>query len=472
MKPTLYLECASGISGDMTVAALLDLGADRGALDRALASLPVDGFEVRVGRVAKSGLDACDFDVRLDEVHENHDHDMAYLFGHEHGAAGHGEEHHHAHGEHEHEHGHDGHHHDHAHGHGHAHHHEHRTLADVVAIIDAAELTPGARDLAKRVFSILAAAEAQAHGTTPDRAHFHEVGAVDSIVDIVAAAVCLDSLDVEGVVVGDLAEGTGTVRCAHGVIPVPVPAVCAIAAAHRLPLRATSVRGELVTPTGAAIAAAVRTSDRLPERYLVKKVGLGAGKRSYEGCSGVLRAMLVEPLGTEGGNGAATDSVVKLECDVDDCTGEALGRVLDELMAAGAREAHFLPVFTKKGRPAYQLQVVCDEAVRPALERLVFEETTTIGIRRCAMERTVLPRRACTVETPLGPMPAKEVALPSGRRRVYPEHDGVVAAAERAGVPYQEAYRACLAACDRAAGYAADSCDDRAGGQVGPYGAR
>ena len=487
MKPTLYLECASGISGDMTVAALLDLGADRGALDRALASLPVDGFEVHVGRVAKSGLDVCDFDVRLDEAHENHDHDMAYLFGHEHGGAeAHGEELHHAHAHahahdghgHAHEHGHarghghDGHHHVHAHEHGHTHHHEHRTLADVVAVIDAAELTPGARDLAKRVFSILAAAEAQAHGTTPDQVHFHEVGAVDSIVDIVAAAVCLDSLDVEDVVVGDLAEGTGTVRCAHGVIPVPVPAVCAIAAAHRLPLRATSVRGELVTPTGAAIAAAVRTSDRLPERYLVKKVGLGAGKRSYEGCSGVLRAMLVEPLGTEGGSDATSDSVVKLECDVDDCTGEALGRVLDELMAAGAREAHFLPVFTKKSRPAYQLQVVCDEAVRPALERLVFEETTTIGIRRCTMERTVLPRRACTVETPLGPMPAKEVALPSGRRRVYPEHDGVVAAAERAGVPYQEAYRACLAACDRAAGCVADGCDGRAGGQVGPHGAR
>lgn len=474
MKPTLYLECASGISGDMTVAALLDLGADRGALDRALASLPADGFEVHVGRVAKSGLDACDFDVRLDEAHENHDHDMAYLFGHEHGGAeAHGDECAHAHDEHGHArgHGHDGHHHGHAHEHGHAHHHEHRTLADVVAVIDAAELTPGARDLAKRVFSILAAAEAQAHGTTPDQVHFHEVGAVDSIVDIVAAAVCLDSLDVEDVVVGDLAEGTGTVRCAHGVIPVPVPAVCAIAAAHRLPLRATSVRGELVTPTGAAIAAAVRTSDRLPERYLVKKVGLGAGKRSYEGCSGVLRAMLVEPLGAEGGSGATSDSVVKLECDVDDCTGEAFGRALDELMAAGAREAHFLPVFTKKSRPAYQLQVVCDEAVRPALERLIFEETTTIGIRRCTMERTVLPRRACTVETPLGPMPAKEVALPSGRRRVYPEHDGVVAAAERAGVPYQEAYRTCLAACDRAAGCTADGCDDRTGGQVGPHGA-
>ena len=468
MGTTLYLECASGISGDMTVAALLDLGADRAALDRALASLPVQGFEVRVGRVAKSGLDACDFDVRLDEEHENHDHDMAYLYGHEHGDAGaseghdghgQGHGHHHAHGHGEKDgHGHatDPEHDDHDHDGHHHHHHEHRTLADVEAILDAADLAPRARSIAGRVFSILAQAEAQAHGTTPDRVHFHEVGAVDSIVDIVAAAVCLDSLGVEDVVVTELAEGTGTIRCAHGVIPVPVPAVCAIAAEHRLPLRATGVRGELVTPTGAAIAAAVRTADRLPARYTIAKVGLGAGKRSYEGCSGVLRAMLVEPLPDDGPSPSTSsptrsDTVCKLECDIDDCTGEALGRVLERLMDAGAREAHCLPVFTKKGRPAYQLQVICDKEARPALERLIFEETTTIGIRRCAMERTVLPRRARTVETPLGPMPAKEVTLPSGSARLYPEHDGVVAAAERSGVPYQEAYRVCLTACDAAA---------------------
>ena len=453
MGTILYLECASGISGDMTVAALLDVGADRDALDRALASLPVGGFEAHVGRVVKSGLDACDFDVRLDGTHENHDHDMAYLFGHEHADDG-TEDHGHRH---EHGHGHHGHH---EHGH-HAHVHEHRTLADVTAVIDVAELTPGARSLAKKVFSILADAEAQAHGTTPDRVHFHEVGAVDSIVDIVAAAVCLDSLGVDGVVVGDLSEGTGTVRCAHGVIPVPVPAVCSIAAAYRLPLRATPVRGELVTPTGAAIAAAVRTAGRLPERYVVKRVGLGAGKRAYEGCAGVLRAMLIEPLDDENAGilpmrpaspaPACDGTVVKLECDIDDCTGEALGRVLGELMDAGAREAHCVPVFTKKGRPAYQLQVVCDEEVRPALESLIFEETTTIGIRRCTMERTVLPRRPRTVETPLGPMAAKEVELPSGRVRLYPEHDGVVAASERTGVSYQQAFRTCLAACDEAA---------------------
>lgn len=439
MGTTLYLECASGISGDMTVAALLDLGADRAALDRALASLPVQGFEVRVGRVVKSGLDACDFNVRLDAEHENRDHDMAYLHGHEsclgdesRESHGYGHEH-----KHEHEHG---------HGHAEGHHHEHRTLADVTAVLDAADLTPRAHTVADRVFTILAQAEAQAHGTTPDRVHFHEVGAVDSIVDVVAAAVCLDSLDVEDVVVTELSEGSGTVRCAHGVMPVPVPAVCAIVADHRLPLRTTAVRGELVTPTGAAIVAAVRTADRLPERYVVSKVGLGAGKRSYEGCSGLLRAMLVEPLPI--GNAERAGTVCKLECDVDDCTGEALGRVLERLMAAGAREAHCLPVFTKKGRPAYQLQVICDEKTRPALERLVFEETTTIGIRRCTMERTVLPRRARTVETALGPMPAKEVVLPSGSTRLYPEHDGVVAVAERLGVPYQDAYRACLATCE------------------------
>lgn len=459
MGTTLYLDCSSGVSGDMLVAALLDLGADRVALDRALASLPLDGFAVRVSQVEKGGLHACDFDVALDEAHENHDHDMAWLFGHErgHGAAGaagsgcdaggvgHAHEHEHAH-----EHGEaegDGHEHacgEAAGGHGHAHHHEHRTLADVRAVLDAGDLTPRARAIAERTFQILAQAEAVAHGTTAEKVHFHEVGAVDSIVDVVAAAVCLDNLDATEVVVTELAEGCGTIRCAHGIMPVPVPAVCAVAAAHGLPLHATGVRGELVTPTGAALVAAVRTAGRLPERYVIERVGVGAGKRSYEGCSGILRALVVHAV--EDG-APSRDEVVELVCDIDDSTGEALGHVLERLMAAGAREAHYLPVFTKKGRPAYQLQIVCTEDVRPMLERIVFEDTTAIGIRRARMERTVLPRRPVELSTALGTMRGKLVELPGGAVRIYPEHDSVAAAARTAGVPYQEAYRACLAAC-------------------------
>lgn len=293
VRKILYLECSSGISGDMTAAALLDAGADEAAVRRALESLPVDGFEVRITRVVKSGLDACDFDVVLDAAHENHDHDMAYLHGHEHGEASahdHDHEHERAHGE---AHVHD---HDHDHTHDGGHRHEHRGMAEIGAIIDAADMTDRAKEIARAVFAVIAEAEARAHGVPVDRVHFHEVGAVDSIADIVAIAAALDSLDVDDVVVSDLVEGTGTVRCQHGIIPVPVPAVVNIAAAHGLPLRITDVRGELVTPTGAAVAAAVRTRDALPERFIIERVGMGAGKRAYE-TPGILRAMILHAEG-------------------------------------------------------------------------------------------------------------------------------------------------------------------------------
>ena len=291
VRKILYLECSSGISGDMTAAALLDAGADEAAVRRALESLPVDGFEVRITRVVKSGLDVCDFDVVLDAAHENHDHDMAYLHGHEHGEAfahDHDHEHEHAHGE--------AHVHDHVHTHDGGHRHEHRGMAEIGAIIDAADMTDRAKEIARTVFAVIAEAEARAHGVSVDQVHFHEVGAVDSIADIVAIAAALDSLDVDDVVVSDLVEGTGTVRCQHGIIPVPVPAVVNIAAAHGLPLRITDVRGELVTPTGAAVAAAVRTRDALPERFTIERVGMGAGKRAYE-TPGILRAMILHAEG-------------------------------------------------------------------------------------------------------------------------------------------------------------------------------
>lgn len=303
VRKILYLECSSGISGDMTAAALLDAGADEAAVRRALESLPVDGFEVRITRVVKSGLDVCDFDVVLDAAHENHDHDMAYLHGHEHGEASahdHDHEHERAHGEahvHDHDHTHgEAHVHDHDHAHDGGHRHEHRGMAEIGAIIDAADMTDRAKEIARAVFAVIAEAEARAHGVPVDRVHFHEVGAVDSIVDIVAIAAALDSLDVDDVVVSDLVEGTGTVLCQHGIIPVPVPAVVNIAAAHGLPLRITDVRGELVTPTGAAVAAAVRTRDALPERFIIERVGMGAGKRAYE-TPGILRAMILHAEG-------------------------------------------------------------------------------------------------------------------------------------------------------------------------------
>ena len=291
---SLYLECYSGISGDMTVGALLDLGADQKVLEKALASLPIQGFQTEVTRVKKSALDACDFLVKLDAEHENHDHNMNYLYGHHHGEEHHEHCHDHVHDDdHTHTHEHDDHdaHGEETHDH-HHHHHEHRGMKEIMEILEQAELTDGARRLAKKVFTILGEAESKAHGTTLDQVHFHEVGAIDSIVDIVSAAVCFDNLGIEQVIVPFLCEGSGTVRCQHGILPIPVPAVANIATANRLRLRMTGAKGEYVTPTGAAIVAAVRTSEKLPETFVIEKIGLGAGKREQE-LPGILRAMIL-----------------------------------------------------------------------------------------------------------------------------------------------------------------------------------
>lgn len=423
MGRTLVLECTFGIAGDMLAGALLDLGGSQEKLDSVLGGLPVAGFSTKVSRVEKSGLDTCDFDVILDEEHDGHDHDMGYLHG-----DGHDHDHAHGHGE--------------VHAHGHEHHHEHRGLADVLAIVDGSTATPAAKAIATRAFSILADAEAKAHGTTPDAVHFHEVGAVDSIVDVLACAVLIDDLAVDDVVVEALADGHGTIRCQHGIIPVPVPAVTNIVAAHAIPLRSVDVAGELTTPTGAALVAAVRTASHLPGRYLVRAVGLGAGKRAYD-CPGYLRALLVDTQ-------AADDSgrlVWRLEADMDDCPGEALGHALDDLLAAGAREAHYLPLQMKKGRPGWQLQVICDETHIPALEQVIFADTTTIGIRRAPMERTTLAREQVIVETRHGSLHAKAVTLPDGTGRVYPEHDDVVRLSREAGISYQDAWQEAISAC-------------------------
>ncbi|MBS6397247.1 MAG: nickel pincer cofactor biosynthesis protein LarC [Clostridiales bacterium] len=426
---TLYLECCSGISGDMTVAALLDLGADQEALERAVRSLPVEGFRLEITRVKKAGLDMCDFNVILDEEHENHDHDMEYLHGHAHT---HEAEHAHAH-----VHTHEG-----EHGHAHAHTHAHRGLAEILHIIDHAELTDRAKQTAVRIFRILAEAEAKAHGVPEDQVHFHEVGAVDSIVDIVAAAVCLDNLDITEVIVPKLCEGHGTIRCQHGVIPVPVPAAANIVQRYQIPLTITGTAGELVTPTGAAIAAAVRTSGKLPEVFTVERLGMGAGKRDYD-CPGMLRAMLIRT----GEERADQDLIYKLETNIDDCSGESLGYCLDRLMEAGARDVHYTPVYMKKNRPAYQLNVICTEEDIQRMEKIIFEETSTIGIRRVPMERTVLGRKACTVQTPLGEAQVKVCRL-QGTDRYFPEYNSIIKLCREHRRNYQEVYQIIQRACE------------------------
>lgn len=452
----LYLECNSGISGDMVVAALLDLGADEKKLREALATLPVEGFEIEIKRTKKSGLDACDFQVILQENYENHDHDMEYLYGHNreavrehHHGDGHSNEDGHYHGEeHSHEINEDGH----AHRHEHEHHHghTHRSFSDIVEILNQAQLSEHARELALRIFRILGEAEAKAHGSDLEHVHFHEVGAVDSIVDITAAAVCLDNLGISEVIIPGLYEGSGNIRCQHGILPIPVPAVANIASSHGLKLHMSGAKGEYVTPTGAAIAAAIRTSDRLPEKFCVKKIGLGAGKREQE-LSGILRAMLIqEALPSE----PETDEIYKLESNIDDCSGEALGYVMQRLLDAGARDVHYTPIFMKKNRPAYLLTALCRQEDISVMEHIIFLETTTIGIRRTAMKRSTLKRRQELVETSLGRVAVKVVELPtdsgegqneaSAAERYYPEYDSIAQLCKIHGKSYQEMYQKVL----------------------------
>lgn len=434
MRRILSFDCFAGISGDMTVAALLDLGADEEKLREGLYSLPLSGYHIGVSRVTKAALDCCDFAVVL-EGQDNHDHDMEYLHG----------EIHHEHGQEHHEHP----------------DHTHRGMREIRGIIEAGTMTDGARALALRIFEILAQAEARAHGTSVDQVHFHEVGAVDSIVDIVAAAICLDDLHIDEVVIPYLAEGSGTVRCQHGVLPIPVPAVAGIVSDYDLPLRMTGIQGELVTPTGAAIAAALEPSRTMPPEARLLACGYGAGKRTYERPS-ILRAMLWESCdpgqSTEEAQGIAgkesnrsgeriretlgsweQDRVWKLEANIDDMTGEHLGLVMERLMDAGARDVYYTPIYMKKNRPAYLLGGLVDEETLPQIEELIFKETTTIGIRRCLMQRSILSREQAVVCTPWGEARVK-LCETVHSRKCYPEYESVKELSQKADRSYREMY--------------------------------
>ncbi len=426
---TLYLECYSGISGDMTVAALIDLGADQTVLLEGLKSLKVDGYKIVIGRREKSSIDACDFDVILEDDNE-HDHSQ----GHDH--------------THDHNHTHD---HDHTHERPIAHanhntqphlqlgHHEHRNLFDINSIIDQSSITLNAKEIAKKIFHIIAVAEAKAHAKSLEQVHFHEVGAIDSIVDIVAAAICLDNLNITNVIVSELYEGTGQIKCQHGLLPIPVPAVANIATDHQLPLHITSVKGELVTPTGAAIVAAIRTGDTLPKEMKILKIGLGAGKRTYANASGILRAMLIEDTSSIVKTESKTDKVWVLEANIDDCTGEALALAMELLFQHGARDVYYTPIFMKKNRPAYLLGVICTEEHISQLEGIIFTHTTTIGIRKHEAFRTKLNREQVTVTTPFGDALVK-ICTYENHSFIYPEYESIKTLCQISGQDYMSMY--------------------------------
>lgn len=428
----------------MTVGALLDLGADRHVLEHALGSLGVDGYHLHFGRKNVCGLDSYDFDVHLEEDGHGHSH--------EHGE-GHGHSHEHSHS-HEHPH-------DHSHSHGDDHGHVHRNLFDIYQIIDRLESNDRVKDLARRMFRIVAEAESKAHGLPLEQVHFHEVGAIDSIVDIISVAVCVDNLGVEDVVVSPLSEGHGHVHCQHGILPVPVPATANIASAYGLDLRLTDNDGEMVTPTGAAIAAALRTMDHLPDSCRILKIGMGAGNRVFKQAN-VLRAMLMETSQadkeTDHGNGPGYNkdlgydrdpagetswngcSMWMMETNLDDCTGEILGFTMELLLEAGAADVWYTPIFMKKNRPAYTLSVLCRKEDREKLEDIILIHTTTIGIRQYPVTRTVLSREKMSVDMDCGQAEVKVCAY-KDKRFYYPEYESVRRICRETGRDFMTVYR-------------------------------
>jgi hypothetical protein len=411
----------------MTVGALLDLGADRQVLENALESLGVDGYHLHFGRKVVCGLDAFDFDVHLEA--DGHGHSHAHTHRREDAyervdSYEHSEVHEHCHG-HKHERRHE-------HEDGHSHSHTHRNLHDIYHIIDHLDSNERVKEMARTMFRIVAEAESKAHGLPVEQVHFHEVGAIDSIVDIISVAVCMDNLGVEDVVVSALSEGHGHVRCQHGVLPVPVPATANIASSYGLKLHFTDNDGEMVTPTGAAIAAALRTKDRLPASCRLLKIGMGAGNKVFKQAN-VLRAMLLE-------NSQDEDHTMwVLETNLDDCTGEMLGLTMEMLLDAGAADVWYTPIHMKKNRPAYMMSVLCRESSIEAMEEIILTQTTTIGIRRYPTERTVLERSEIQVETSYGPADVKMCAY-KGRKFFYPEYESIRRICMEQGADFQTAY--------------------------------
>ena len=478
----LYLDCASGISGDMTVGALLDLGASREKLVQALDSLGVSGYHLHFGRTKKCGIDAYDFDVHLEEEEHHYDHGHGHEHEHSHDEHDHehDHEHHHAHSHEEmcehshgdelhshehsheeklhfHEHSHDEndheHHHDHEHAHDsahshvhehthdHMHPHVHRNIHDIFEIIDRLNTSDRVKNLARRMFEIVAEAESKAHGIPVSEVHFHEVGAIDSIVDVISAAFCLEDLGIHRVVVSPLSEGHGFARCQHGLMPVPVPATANIAAAQGLELTLRDVEGEMVTPTGAAIAAAFRTESALPKKYQIEKIGIGAGNKDFAHAN-ILRAMLLTDKTVEvetGKDGHDESSMWVMEANVDDCTGEALGYAMEVLLEAGARDVWYTPAYMKKNRPAYVLHVLTTAEKREELEQLIFSCTTTIGVRRYPVERTILPREVKEIQTRYGAAKVK-ICKRGGVDTCYPEYESVRTICRETGKSFMEVF--------------------------------
>ena len=375
-----YFDCFAGISGDMTLGALVDAGLSFSVLKSELDKLSVREFTLSQRRVEKHGIAGTKIDVNAREGHV------------------------------------------------------HRHLKDVLEIINNSEISASAKEKAARVFQKLAEAEAKIHGTTIEAVHFHEVGAVDAIVDVVGAIVGLELLEIEAIYASKFRFGSGHTRGAHGAMPIPVPAV--VEMTKGFPSERTDIPYELVTPTGAAILTALASNIGETIQLRTESTGYGAGTRDVEQVPNLLRVEIGELVADP-----RTDFTVLLETNIDDMTPEIYGYLIDRLLEAGARDAFLTPVIMKKGRPSIQLTVLADPNKETELTELIFSETTTLGIRRLPVQRHILERRTDTVQTPYGPIRVK-IADIGGKQRITPEYDDCARIAREKQVPILDVYKA------------------------------
>jgi len=448
---TLYLDIFSGISGDMFVGALLDLGVDFAHLERELGKLRLDGYHLHVSLGQKSQISGTKFDVHLEHDHD-HDHD-------------HDHEHHHHEDEHEHGHYHPGEHghthsetHPHSHSHSHAHLHAHsrtgddahahgRNYAEIKELILHSTLSEWVKEKSVRVFDRIAAAESKIHGVPPEKVHFHEVGAVDSIIDIVGGCIALEMLGKPRVLAAPVVEGTGWIDCAHGRFPIPAPATLEIFAARAIAISQADEPHELVTPTGAALLAEFAESFGPMQGLAVEKIGFGLGTRDNKTRPNVLRAVLGQSQSTSSSaNDWETDTIAVLETNLDDINGEILGNFVEKALAAGALDVFHTPIQMKKNRPGVLLTVLCAAGDADKFSELILRETSAFGVRRTTAERRKLQREFAKVQTPYGEVTVKVGKLNGKAVQTAPEFESCKQLAGDAGTPLKVIYEAAVKA--------------------------
>ncbi|HWD20258.1 MAG TPA: nickel pincer cofactor biosynthesis protein LarC [Verrucomicrobiae bacterium] len=404
---TLYLDIFSGISGDMFLGALLDLGVDFTALQKELGKLRVDGYHLHCARAERQQIEGVKFDVHVGGHH------------------GHG---HAAHEGHHHEHEHD----EHAHG---------RNFAEIKQLIADSGLSPWVKEKAVAVFQRIAVAEGKIHGKTPDEVHFHEVGAVDSIVDIVGGCIGLEMLQRPRVLAGCPVDGVGWIDCAHGRFPIPAPATLEIFAARSVSVSQCEEPHELITPTGAALLAEFAEEFGPMKNLRPERIGIGVGGRSNKTRPNVLRAVLGESEGSAA-HDWEIDTIAVLETNLDDITAEWLGHFTEKAMAAGALDVFHTPIQMKKNRPGVLLTVLCEAAKADDFSEMMLRETTAFGIRRTVAERRKLRREFKTVSTPYGSITVKIGQLDGQTLQIAPEYESCKKAAAEKQAPLKDVYEA------------------------------